>query len=340
MLAAATELRYAEKVRRFLTQKVLLHPDFLLVKELGYIYFPLQKKARVPHATIVNTKFSFPGKKRPLTIDELLHGKLTAKELSLLPHAQEVVGTILILEIPPALEKKEKLIAEAFLKANQHLSTVVKKQEMHEGTYRLRKVKVLAGKKTKETVHLENGVQINVHLEQTYFSSRLANERLRIAQQIKPGEQVLVMFSGVAPYPLVFARRSPAALVYGVEINPLAHQYAVENVVLNKLQEKIHLFVGDVREVLPKIRKKFDRIVMPLPKTSEQFLDVALSKAQVGTMIHLYAFLEDEAIAAEKKKIQAICKQLGRSVRILRTVTCGQFSPYVFRICFDMRVLQ
>ncbi len=340
MLTAATELRHAEQVRKFLAQRKLLHPDYLPVKELGFIYFPLQKKATVPSAKVVAVKFSFPAKKRQPTLDELLHGKLTTRELALLPRSQEIVGSILVLEMPPELKKKEKLIAEAFLQANRHLSTVVKKQEMHGGVYRLRKVKILAGKKTKETVHQESGVQIKLHLENTYFSARLANERLRIAQQAKPGEEVLVMFSGAAPYQLVIAKRSPAKMVYGIEINPLAHRYAVENVALNKLEKKIRIFQGDVREVLPKIRKKFDRIIMPLPKSSEQFLDVALRRVKPGTIVHLYAFLEEKNIPSEAQKIKEICQQQGHSIRVLRTVPCGQFSPYVFRVCFDIKVLR
>ena len=301
----------------------------------------------MPSAKVVAVKFSFPVKKHQPALDELLKGKLTVREFALLPHSQEIIGNILILEMPPELEKKEKIIAEAFLQANKHFSTIVKKQEMHGGVYRLRKVKILAGKKTKETVHQENGVQIKLHLENTYFSARLANERLRIAQQgvpdlvlVKPGEEVLVLFSGAAPYPLVLAKRSPAKIVYGIEINPLAHRYAVENVALNKLEKKIRIFQGDVREVVPKIRKKFDRIVMPLPKTSEQFLDVALRKAKPGAIIHLYAFLEEKDFAAEARRIKEICKRQGHPVRVLRTVPCGKFSPYVFRVCFDLKVLQ
>ncbi|MDP3640093.1 MAG: class I SAM-dependent methyltransferase family protein [Nanoarchaeota archaeon] len=340
MLAAATELRHAEQVRKYLSAKKLLHPDFLPVKELGFIYFPLAKKAAVPSAKVVLVKFSFPAKKHQPALDDLLKGKLTVRELTLLPRSQEIVGNLLILEIPPELEKKEKMIAEAFLQANKHVATIVRKQRMHGGVYRLRKVRILAGKKTKEAVHQENGVKLKIHLENTYFSARLANERLRIAQQVKPGEEVLVMFSGAAPYPLVIAKRSPAKMVYGIEINPLAHRYAIENVALNKLEKKIRIFQGDVREVVPKIRKKFDRVVMPLPKTGEEFLDVTLRKAKPGAIVHLYAFLEEKYFAAEAKKIKEICKQQGHPVRVLRTVPCGQFSPYVFRVCFDLKVLR
>lgn len=340
MLAAYTELKHAEKVKQYLFKHALFHPGYLPVKELGFIYFPVTKKTTVPQAKVVNTTFSFPKKEKPLTVDELLKNDLTPGELNLLPRAQEIVGTIMILEIPPELEKKEKIIAEAYLKANKTISTVVKKKEMHSGAFRTRKVTVLAGKRSKETVHSENGIRLKLHLEKTYFSARSANERLRIAQQVKKGEEVLVMFSGAAPYPLVIAKHSLAKKIYGIELNPLAHAYADENIRLNKFQNKIALYRGDVYGVLPKLNKKFDRIVMPLPKTGEEFLPLALKKTRKGSIIHLYSFLDEKDIDSYAGKVREICRKEKHPIKVLAKVKCGQFSPGVFRVCLDMKVLK
>ena len=339
MLAAYTELKYAEKAKQFLLKKGFLHQDYLPVKELDHIFFAMTKKITVPNAKVVNTKFSFPERQKQATVDDLLKGKLTAKELELLPRTQELVGEILILEIPDELKKKEKIIAEAYLRINKHLSTVVKKSDIHTGQFRTRKVTVLAGKKTKETIHHENGVELKLHLERTYFSARSGSERLRIAQLVKPGEEVLVMFSGAAPYPLVIAKNSEARHIYGIELNPLAHDYALENVQLNNLQDRITIMHGDVKHKIPPLKKKFERVVMPLPKTGEQFLDLALLKAKKGAIIHLYSFLEEKDIDAYAKKVKEICNKLGSSVKVLRKVKCGQFSPGTFRVCLDLKVM-
>ena len=340
MLAAYTELKYAQKVKEFLVKKKLVNLDHLPVKELDHIFFPMVKKAAVPNAKVVNTKFSFPERQKPMTVDELLKEKLTATELETLPRTQEVVGDILILEIPEELKSKEKIIAEAYLKANKHLVTVVKKSDIHTGQFRTRKVMVLAGKKTKETIHHENGIELKLHLERTYFSARSGSERLRIANQVKPGEEVLVMFSGAAPYPLVIAKNSEARHVYGIELNPDAHTYALENVLLNNLQDRVTIMHGDVKQKIPLLKQKFDRIVMPLPKTGEQFLDLALLKAKKGAVIHLYSFLDETEIDSYAKKVKQICKKLGKEVKILRKVKCGQFSPGTFRVCLDLKVLK
>lgn len=339
MFAAETQLKNAQKVKEYLAKHHLFNPQYKLVKELGVIFFPLIKKAKVPHALVKKVAFNFPSVEKAKTVEEVLKNCLTLEELALLPKSQEIVGNILILEIPLQLGKKEKLIAEAYLKLNKQVATIVKKKEMHTGMFRTRKVTILAGKKTKETTHLENGVRIKLHLENTYFSARSAHERLRIAHLVKKGERVLVMFSGVAPYPLVLAKQSPAKLIYGVELNPIAHQYALENVSLNRLNSKITLIRGDVCSVLPKLKQKFDRIIMPLPKTGEDFLGIAFKKAKKGTIIHLYAFLEEKEISAQAKKIITICKQLKHPVKILKKVKCGQFSPGTFRICFDLKTI-
>ena len=252
--------------------------------------------------------------------------------------AGEVVGKILILEIPEELLKKEKVIAQVYLQVNKSIETVVRKSKEHSGVFRLRKVKILAGKKSKETIHIENGIKLKLDLEKTYFSARSANERLRIAKQIKKGEEVLVMFCGAAPFPLVIAKNSEAKFIEGIEINPAAYNYALENINLNNCSKRVKVYLGDVRDILPKVKKKYNHIVMPLPKTGEEFLDLALSKAKKGTIINFYAFLNEDEFKDYGKKILGICKDYKQKVKILEIVKCGQFSPGVFRVCYDLKL--
>ncbi|MEK6901123.1 MAG: class I SAM-dependent methyltransferase family protein [Nanoarchaeota archaeon] len=339
MLAASTTLQYAQTVKEYLQNKKLLHAEYLPVKELGFMYFPMNKKVKIPHAEVVEAKITFPQKIKPFTIEQVLAKKLTPHELTLIPRTQEIVGDILIIEIPPELKQKEHLIAEAYLQVTKHIQTVVKKEYMHTGEFRTRKVRILAGKLTKETIHHESGVKLKLHVEKTYFSSRSGHERLRLAQQVKKGELILVMFSGVGPYPLVLARNTEAKKIYGIELNPFAHYYAVQNVELNNLSSKVIIMEGDVRTLIPKLKQTFDRIIMPLPKTGEEFLPVAFSKAKRGTIIHLYSFLPETEIVKYARHLREKCKQLGHPVRLLRNVKCGQFSPGTFRVCFDMKML-
>ncbi|MDP7140939.1 MAG: hypothetical protein QF362_00275 [Candidatus Woesearchaeota archaeon] len=193
--------------------------------------------------------------KKPTTLRGALKGKLTEKEFSYLRAAFDLVGDIAIIEIPDELVKKEKIIADALLVLLKNVKVVCKKAGMHEGVFRTQKMKVLAGENRKETVHKENDVRVKIDVEKVYFSSRLSTERKRIYEQIKAGEDVLVMFSGCGIYPLVIAKNSKAKFVYGIEINPDAHRCGMESVRLNKLAN-VFLINDDVKKAVPVFYQK------------------------------------------------------------------------------------
>jgi tRNA (guanine37-N1)-methyltransferase len=271
------------------------------------------------------------------SLKEALEAKLTKTQLEHLKRAYDVVGSIAILEIPKELLKKQKVIAEAVLGLHKNVKTVVKKAGIHSGKYRTQKMKILAGEKTKVTEYKENKVRLRLDVEKVYFSPRLSTERLRIANLVKKGESVLVMFSGCAPYPCVLAKNSEPKEIYGIEINPAGHKFAEENVRLNKISN-VKLFKGDVRKVVPKLGKTFDRILMPLPKSAEDFLDVALSAANKGTIIHFYDFLHRDEFQKAVAKIEKACKKAKKKCKVLAITKCGQHAPRVFRICVDFLV--
>jgi len=217
------------------------------------------------------------------------------------------------------------------------VKVVVKKVGGHIGRLRLQKFKILAGEKRKTAFYRESGVKMKVHIEKVYFSPRFGTERLRIAKQIKKGEEVLVMFSGAAPFPLVFVKNSGAKEIIGVELNKEGHKLAEENVKLNKFKN-IRLYCGDVREVVPKLKRKFDRVCMPLPKGGEAFLDIALRAVNKGGVIHFYDFLHEDAFDLAKEKVKEACGAAKKKCRVLGLTKCGQQSPRVWRICVDFRV--
>ncbi len=270
-----------------------------------------------------------------MRLKDALKGKLTESELALL-RGFDVVGDIAIMEVPRELAKKEKIIAQTLLKLLPYIKVVVKKKGGHTGVYRKQPVQIISGQKRKTTMHKEHGLTFALNVETCYFSPRLSTERLRIAQQVKAGEQVLVLFSGVAPYVLVIAKHSKAARVYGVEANPAAHRYAAQNVQLNKLGHKVVVMKGDAKKAIPKMR--FDRIVMPWPQRADAFLDVALKAIKKGGTIHYYDFQPEGDFSEAKQLVLNACKKAAKRCTILRTVECGQVGVRVYRVCVDVKV--
>ena len=244
-----------------------------------------------------------------------------------LPSSYDVVGNIAILQ---EKTKNPKKIAQALLKNFKNIKTVVVKTGIHHGKFRLQKTKILAGKKTKTTTHKENGCIFKLNIDKTYFSPRLGSERLRIAELVKKDEYVLVMFSGIAVYPINIAKHSKPKEIYSIEINPSAHKFAEENLKLNKISN-VKLFLGDVKKVLPRIKNKFDRIIMPLPSDAESYLELAIKKLNKNGIIHFYDFQEEKNIPKNSiEKIKKHCKP-----KILRAEKVCQYSPRKYSICVD-----
>ena len=268
-------------------------------------------------------------------LKEYLKKKLTKKELALFRRSFDIVGDIAILEIPRLLNKKQKIIANAVLELHNNIQAVYKEVGGRSGKMRLQKLKWLAGEKRTETVCRENAVALKLDVAKAYFSPRISTERERIYQLVKKSEIVLVMFSGVGPYVIEIAKHA-GAMVYGVEINKVAHRYAVENARLNKVEGKTKLFAGDVSRILPRLNKKFDRIIMPLPKGAADYLDLALKHIKPRGTIHFYDFLPEEEIpAAAINKIKNVSK---KKIKVLKVVKCGQLAPRKYRVCIDFKL--
>jgi tRNA (guanine37-N1)-methyltransferase len=264
-----------------------------------------------------------------MKLKEALRNQLTKKEISLVPTSFDVIGTIAIFnDFPKQLRRKEKCIAHAVMLSNPHIKTVAKKSGRFAGTFRTQKITIIGGENTKETIHKENNCFIKVDVEKCYFSPRLSTERIRVAKKVKKNKSVLVLFSGVSPYPCVIAKNAQPKEIYAIELNRKAHEYAKNNITLNKL-DNIFLYRGDVKKILPKIKKRFDRIIMPLPKNAEKFLTLANNKLKPKGTIHLYSF-------AHEKDFHSVKRYFKKQYSSVKLTPCGHYSPGVYRICLDL----
>jgi len=269
-----------------------------------------------------------------LRLKDYLRGKLNAKERDSFPNAFDIVGDIAIFsEISKDLAKKENLIGNSLLKLHKNIKVVCKKVKKYSGKYRTPTLKIIAGEKRKETMYIENGIRLLLDVEKVYFSPRLGNERARISNMVNKSENVLVMFSGCGPYTCQIAKKAKS--VTAIEANPIAHKYALKNLVLNKIQNAIVL-KGDVKKI--KLKEKFNRIIMPLPKDAESYLKQAFSVAKKGCIIHLYTFGKVEDYSKLRKNLLSECRKLKKKCKVLRIVKAGEYSPRVYRLCIDFKV--
>lgn len=276
-----------------------------------------------------------------MNMKDNLRKSLSKKELDKVPRAFDVVGDVAIIEIPHGLKRHSKKIAEMLMKVNRHIKTVCDKYGERGGDYRLNELKVIAGRKSTDTIHNENGCRFRVDVRKAYFSVRESTERSRIGRMIKPSEDVLVMFSGVCPSPVVYAKMQPdIGRVYGVELNPDAHKFAEENVRINRVQTKVVPLCGNVREVCPDIGIKFDRITMPLPKGAHEFLDTAFEVVKKGGVVHFYYYDRDEDLYGKALEyVKNAAKKAKRKVKILDKRKVLPYGPRIWKICVEFKVI-
>ncbi|MCU0642515.1 MAG: class I SAM-dependent methyltransferase family protein [archaeon] len=252
---------------------------------------------------------------------------------------QDILGNIAILKFErKTTQKEKKKEALAFLKKNKSVRTVLEKTNKFSGRLRTLKTKFLAGEKNLEALYNENGCAFRFNVESCYFSSRLAAERAKIAGMVKKGEDVLVMFGGVAPFAIVIAKHSKAGRVVSVELGKECSKYALVNAKRNKLSN-VEIIQGDVRRRLPKMRERFDRIVMARPNLEDNFLDVAFPRVKKNGIIHYYGFYLEDDVGRMREMILNEAEKAKKKIKILKIERAGDIGTYKFRYRADLKVL-
>ena len=315
----------AEKRRRELIEKNLLSKEYKVIRKGEYVFFPINKK--------INGAVELRGKKldKKKTIRDIVgKGKFSSFD---------IIGEIAVVEIPDELKSKEKEIAKTILKNHPHIKTILRKGSRIKGEYRTREMKYLIGKRTKETVHKENGCRFKLNVEDVYYSVRLSGERKRIASLVKPKEKILALFAGVGPFPIVISKENPSVEIIAIELNPEGVKYMKENIILNKMNN-IKAVQGDVNKVIGKYRGWANRVLMPLPKSSKEFLESAFIGAKNNGIIHFYSFVSSKgAFETGKNIVKKEAKRLGYKVKILNVKKVRDFAPDIVQVVVDFKTV-
>ena len=139
--------RVAERTRRKLAKLGILDLEHRPKVSRGYVYFPVRRKPR--GFTIVMKRLERVSKK-PKSIFEALKKKGISIEGLL--RSFEIIGDTAIIEIPNEISKHEKEIAKAIMEVHQNVKTVCRKVGPVSGKYRIKKLKVILGRKKTEIV--------------------------------------------------------------------------------------------------------------------------------------------------------------------------------------------
>jgi len=335
----------AEKVKAKLIEQHNYKFEVKPFRDEDFVYFPvLDRKKAEKYGTVSKKEASIYLKQTPSLKEILDKLGLKRNQINAIT-SYDTVGTIAILKITKDLEPYEKKIANAMLETNPQLETIVKKVKEHHGVYRVQSVKFIAGKRKLTTLVKEAGAIFKVKVGDMFFSPRLSFERLRISDMIRPKTNVCVFFAGVAPFSILVAKRQPLVnKVLSVELNPKAHKAALENIKLNKVETKVEAVCADVNKYADKITDWADYCVMPLPKTSDNFLEAAFTVVKKGKetgLISLYKFVpSDKPYDDLLKELQGFAKSKGYKLKVVSKRQVRDYSAKVIQVVVDFKLVK
>ncbi len=252
--------------------------------------------------------------------------------------AYDVLGNMVLVKFKRETSlRAKKRWAVSFMNKHAQVTTVVEKVGKIKGRLRTPQTKWIAGVKSKEVLYKENGCSFRFNVDSCYFSPRLASERKELACMVKKGEQVLVLFGGVAPYAIVIAKAGKAKKVVSVELSRACTRYALENVKRNKVS--VAVVQGDVQKVVPRIKEKFDRIVMARPNLKDSFLSVVFPKSKNKGIIHYYGFYAEDEVEHLSTLLEEEARKAKRKIKIVRVKKAGDIGVRKYRYRADVQVL-
>ena len=331
-------LKEAEKVRKFLSENNLLRADLKISKDTSFIYFPINIASKELDSYVIIEKEFEKKKIKPKSYREIVAVPDNLKHE--LPVSYNIIGNIILIKLSEDLLKYQRDIGESILKINKNIKTVCLTQPVS-GELRTRNMKVIAGEKCTETTHKEYGLTFNVDVKKTYFSPRLATERKRVASLVKQDEIIVDMFAGVAPFSIMIAKYASPKVVYAIDKNEYAVKFAKQNIINNKVLDKIEIIHADAKEIyriLNQKNAKADRVIMNLPFSAHMFFTSALEITNDNGTIHYYDIQKEEKIQDRINELKKTANKIRVVLKDLNVRKIKTYAPREFYIGLDITV--
>ena len=339
--------RLGEQSIRLIKEIELFNPNLQIIQTENFLLVPLVEEPSIDALIKLKKLKTFElsvcdlpeREKRHTTHLEILENKLSPTRLKHAPRAIDFMGDIAIVEVPDELSEYKEEIGQAILKSNKKTVTVLAKSGVVEGVYRIRDLEVIAGENKTTTKYKEYDCLYHIDVTKAFFSPRLATEHNRVALLVKEGETVVDLFAGIGPFVIPIAKKQKNVQVYAIDINPNAVALLRQNILLNRVENQVVPIFGDAREtVKQKLLGKADKVIMNLPETALEFVDVACEAIKPeGGIIHYYCFVKSSnPLQIAKNELAKAVNQNKRKVKsFLFAKTVREVAPYTYQVVVD-----
>ncbi len=207
--------------------------------------------------------------------------------IDLLPARFPVIGGAVILQLKRELYSYKKEIAEVILKYLKTSRSVWLKTGKTEGVFREPRMECIAGDCNPIVLHKEENTFFILDISRLTFSPGNAGERKKLTRIIKTNEVIVDMFACCGNLSMPIAVNSKPRLVIGIEINPYAYSFLLENIRLNKVNDRYIAILGDNRFSTPE--NIADHVIMGYFNIDESQLTAGVKALRKdGGTIHLH----------------------------------------------------
>jgi tRNA (guanine37-N1)-methyltransferase len=312
-----------EDARRFVASQGIGRNDLKLGRTDTTLLIPIQQPIDASAFDGRVEVVEFEAAKTPLSYKE--RARVPPEVRAELPSSFDIVGDLVVIKVPDPLRVHEDEIGRAILEAHPKLRGVFLDEGV-EGPLRIRNLRCIGGADDTRTVHAEFGARFQVDLRAAYFSPRLANEHERVARAVRPGETFFDATAGVGPFSVLAARIGLAKRIIAADLNPQAVALLRENLVRNKVADRVEVIEGDAIEVANQVGP-FERAAVNLPHAGEPILRAVWRQLAPHGTVHYTVVWPEEEARARADALAATLGNGGPAARIAHMRVVHPYSP-------------
>jgi tRNA wybutosine-synthesizing protein 2 len=266
-------------------------------------------------------------------LEERLRAPLAENEKMLLPRRWQILGDLVLVNIPTKIVHLKHEIGEALLDIYPRCKSALWDKGVR-SSLRTPEIEVIAGSGTR-TVHKENRCKFALDASRVMFSAGNFAERVRMST-VGSNERVLDMFSGIGQLSIPIAVHAHPHSIVAIELNSIAYRYLRQNIRLNNVCSTVRPVLGNCAHVVPS--DQFDRVIMGHFDACD-YLHIALRWLAPEGVIHYHELAPVEMMYKRPyARVEQAAQALAKSADLLGTRKVKDYAPGIAHVVVDVRI--